>query len=617
MSRRRRDAPGAPGRAWVVFKAWPATGSAGDAPLVPARALLHPAWAASLALLVLNDHVLKGSGLAPGWLTGKLSDVAGLVVAPVLLAAILRARTRLGVAAAHVVIGAGFAALEMSSSLTALARAAYGLVGLPWHSTRDVTDLLALAVLPLAYLLTVRAGSPARPVGIRPARRSSSPGGERGRPRWVAVRAMGALGLLACTASSARLVEQTPACAGGDCDGDGYAWPADCNDYDPSINPYQGCPLEDEEMSCDDGVDNDLNGLTDCADPGCAPACEDTIAACAAAGQPFNLEQITHLQGSTLIGTSAAEGTCVGADSPEVMFPVQVSPGVLRLGIPAGHGIHVRSDCVNASTEIACSIGGGSGGDGGAGGAGGGEGGGGAGATGGAGGIGGTGGAGGLGGGGGAGAGGSGGAGAGGSGGAGGGPSFDGDVLELDILVSGTVTIVVEALDPFQAGPFTVPVWLSKESCGDGARVDPEQCDDGNQVGGDGCSAACEAEPDFYCATMPTLSPGEITDYFNALSKSFAGDCAGSLDTVERAYRYVATSTSVTITADSTEELAVYATLGCGAGAVSLGCTDMFGGPGAETLTVPTEPGDELTIFVELGPGEPGSAPFTLTIAEP
>jgi hypothetical protein len=57
--------------------------------LDPRAGLAHPAWWLALALLALNDHVLKGAGLLPAWLTGKLSDVAGLVVAPVLLAALL------------------------------------------------------------------------------------------------------------------------------------------------------------------------------------------------------------------------------------------------------------------------------------------------------------------------------------------------------------------------------------------------------------------------------------------------------------------------------------------------------------------------------------------------
>ncbi len=43
----------------------------------------------ALVVLVLNDHVLKQA--YPGMLTGKLSDVAGLVVAPLLLGVLLTA----------------------------------------------------------------------------------------------------------------------------------------------------------------------------------------------------------------------------------------------------------------------------------------------------------------------------------------------------------------------------------------------------------------------------------------------------------------------------------------------------------------------------------------------
>ncbi len=46
--------------------------------------LIHPVTVAATALLILNDQVLKAA--YPGWLTGKLSDVAGLVMAPPLLA---------------------------------------------------------------------------------------------------------------------------------------------------------------------------------------------------------------------------------------------------------------------------------------------------------------------------------------------------------------------------------------------------------------------------------------------------------------------------------------------------------------------------------------------------
>ena len=52
-----------------------------------ATVMRHPAVLGSVALLVLNDHLLKQA--YPGWLTGKLSDVSGLVFFPVLLAMLL------------------------------------------------------------------------------------------------------------------------------------------------------------------------------------------------------------------------------------------------------------------------------------------------------------------------------------------------------------------------------------------------------------------------------------------------------------------------------------------------------------------------------------------------
>ncbi|MBI5512624.1 MAG: hypothetical protein HY909_02585 [Deltaproteobacteria bacterium] len=49
----------------------------------PGEAFLHPVALVSLALLLVNDHVLKIR--APGVVSGKLSDVGILVVGPLLL----------------------------------------------------------------------------------------------------------------------------------------------------------------------------------------------------------------------------------------------------------------------------------------------------------------------------------------------------------------------------------------------------------------------------------------------------------------------------------------------------------------------------------------------------
>lgn len=53
--------------------------------VLPLTLLVRPVPLLGLVVLGVNDHVLKGSGLVPGWLTGKLSDVAGMVYFPLLL----------------------------------------------------------------------------------------------------------------------------------------------------------------------------------------------------------------------------------------------------------------------------------------------------------------------------------------------------------------------------------------------------------------------------------------------------------------------------------------------------------------------------------------------------
>jgi hypothetical protein len=81
--------------------------------------------------------------------------------------------------------------------------------------------------------------------------------------RRLAVAAFVALGLVGC-GSHDKPAGFTPdagtpdliSCGHDDCDGDGYASPADCNDADPMVNP------EAYDFS-GDGVDNDCDGVVD------------------------------------------------------------------------------------------------------------------------------------------------------------------------------------------------------------------------------------------------------------------------------------------------------------------------------------------------------------------
>jgi hypothetical protein len=139
----------------------------------PARALLNPAFLGALALLAVNDHLLKGAGLLPGWLTGKLSDFAGLAVAPVVLAVLARARSVRAYTAGSIAIGIVFAAVKLHPLATDAWVRLMATVGFPWQVTRDPTDLVALPVLALAQWQFVRAARHAHPRPLRLLRASA------------------------------------------------------------------------------------------------------------------------------------------------------------------------------------------------------------------------------------------------------------------------------------------------------------------------------------------------------------------------------------------------------------------------------------------------------------
>lgn len=113
--------------------------------------LVHPVPLGAAAILFLNDHALKGASLLPGWLTGKLSDVTGLFVFPIVLVACLRwaaaaagrdvPRSRALVWGAAAVTGALFAAVKLSPGVNRWASALLGpMVMDPW----DLAALVAL-----------------------------------------------------------------------------------------------------------------------------------------------------------------------------------------------------------------------------------------------------------------------------------------------------------------------------------------------------------------------------------------------------------------------------------------------------------------------------------------
>ncbi len=143
--------------------------------------LARPAVVLALATLIANDHVFKQQ--FPGWITGKLSDAAGLLVLGALLAWLLPRRVPAALAAACVAFALWKS--ELSSPLIA----AWNQLGiLPVGRTVDLTDLLALPCLALGAWTVVRrpGGAPTQyppggpPAQHRPARHAVNPWRRRG-----------------------------------------------------------------------------------------------------------------------------------------------------------------------------------------------------------------------------------------------------------------------------------------------------------------------------------------------------------------------------------------------------------------------------------------------------
>jgi hypothetical protein len=120
----------------------------------------HPFFWAALALLLLNDHILKGAHVLPGVLTGKLSDFAGLIVAPVVLAALLRVRGRTGRMMVLAGVAAVFGGVKLSRPMADALERLTTYTPWPWRIWCDPTDLVALSVLPLTWWLMARQSGP-------------------------------------------------------------------------------------------------------------------------------------------------------------------------------------------------------------------------------------------------------------------------------------------------------------------------------------------------------------------------------------------------------------------------------------------------------------------------
>jgi hypothetical protein len=141
-------------------------------PSTPGDAMLRPVAIAAVAVLIANDHVLKDRW--PGIVTGKLSDVAGLVFFPLLLLSLVEVAWALAGRPQHpsrrlltaciLVTGSIFAAGELLSVGDHLLEVVFswlrwpigalgGAAGRPGVLTQDPADLFALPALLIAWVV--------------------------------------------------------------------------------------------------------------------------------------------------------------------------------------------------------------------------------------------------------------------------------------------------------------------------------------------------------------------------------------------------------------------------------------------------------------------------------
>lgn len=128
--------------------------------------ILHPMALVTLVALVVNDHWLKTR--YPGWVTGKLSDFAGLLLLPILIVATieLATRTLLSIRAVWIIastVTVGFVLVESTALGAQMYEQGMGILQLPFRSlisgadaavpVHHVADLADLIALPVAFVV--------------------------------------------------------------------------------------------------------------------------------------------------------------------------------------------------------------------------------------------------------------------------------------------------------------------------------------------------------------------------------------------------------------------------------------------------------------------------------
>ncbi|WP_437579281.1 DUF4215 domain-containing protein [Sorangium sp. So ce887] len=300
------------------------------------------------------------------------------------------------------------------------------------------------------------------------------------------------------------------------------------------------------EASCADGEDNDRDADVDCDDDDCDEPCAALVAEACAAAPPA----LPEISGDTSLGANAFDAYCTGAGREDVYLFVapEEQSGTLSVVLESDtdHGLYSRGVCEDPDTELDCADG-----------------------------------------------------------------AYGGIPESLEIVLSAgeSVSLVVDAEEPGDEGPYTLRSTFTPAVCGDGTLTRPEQCDDAEGFGAcaDDCSSACEG------AREAVL--GVNTGDTQTGTIAFTSDCTLP-NTREDVYWFTPPADgTLTLVLSSATDQALFVRSSCLWASSELTCEDRGGAGEDETLVLDVTGGAPLFLFVDGFWSLDDAGPYTLDVS--
>ncbi len=157
-------------------------------------------------------------------------------------------------------------------------------------------------------------------------------------------------------------------------------------------------------------------------------------------------------------------------------------------------------------------------------------------------------------------------------------------------------------------------------SCGDGVLDSGEQCDDGNNVSGDGCSATCQSESNDLCANAFPVCPGNYNGTTATATVDGSTTCGSSNSTRDVWYRYTASANGTLLVetcAGASYDTVLSIHSGCPGSGSSLACNDDACGSNGRLSRTSTSVVAGSTYWIRVSGWNGNSGTFTLTVLAP